>query len=194
MRHAVAYELGAVAARPGTLPPIEGLEMRRRVEMKAPLSVGATEITAAAFAAFGDVVHVVPDQLRTDWSARFENHRTNALLSLYTTAVEPTALPATLTLMERHEHSFQTFVPLAAARYLVCVAPGGEDDLPDIDKLQAFIVAAGVAITYNANVWHHPMMALDRTASFTVWMWRSGGDDDEEFVELSSSVRIEELS
>ena len=38
------------------------------------------------------------------------------------TIVEPTALPATLEKMERHRFSSQTFLPLDASRYLVCVA------------------------------------------------------------------------
>jgi ureidoglycolate lyase len=93
-------------------------------------------------------------------------------------------------MMERHANSFQSFIPLDASSYLVCVAPGGTDDLPAMDKLRAFIAPAGIAITYHANVWHHLMIALARPAQFAMLMWRSGGDDDEEFVDLSQSVYV----
>ena len=36
----------------------------------------------------------------------------------------------------------------------------------------AFIVGVGTSITYRANVWHHPMAALNRGAQFAIPMWR----------------------
>lgn len=164
--------------------------MRRIVDVKGGLSVRASEIDAAAFAPFGDVIRVEPTGTRTDWSGPFENKRSDARITCYTTGVDAVTLPATLKVMERHVHSFQTFIPLDADCYLVCVAPHGEGDLPDMNGLRAFIVPAGTGITYRANVWHHPMTALGRRAQFAVWMWRSGGEDDEEFVDLSATVQV----
>ena len=165
--------------------------MRRTVDVKAGLSVRASEIDAAAFAPFGDVIRVSPTGTRTDWSGPFENKRSNARINCYTTGVDATALPVTLKVMERHVHSFKTFIPLETDRYLVCVAPHGAGDLPDMSGLRAFIVPEGTGITYRANVWHHPMTALGRRAQFAVWMWRSGGDDDEEFIDLSQGIAIQ---
>lgn len=170
------------------------VNMRRVVIVSASCKITATEIDPEAFAPFGDVVRPLLDGVRTDWSEPFANTRTNASISFYTAGVEPVALPTALSVLERHPHSFQTFIPLDASRYLVCVAPGGDGDLPAIDGLRAFIASAGTGITYRANVWHHPMMALDRAAQFAVWMWRSGGDDDEEFVDLSEPVHVQSPS
>ena len=164
--------------------------MRRIVEVKKPLAVCATEIDAQAFAPFGDVIRISTNEPRTDYSSPFENKRLNARINCYTTSVDAAALPTTLKVMERHAQSFQTFLPLDADSYLVCVAPQGEGDLPDMSGLHAFIVRAGTGITYRANVWHHPMTALMRRAQFAVWMWRSGGSDDEEFVDLSQPVQV----
>jgi ureidoglycolate lyase len=164
--------------------------MRRIVDVKAGLSVRAAAMDAETFAPFGDVIQAPSSEPRTDYSSLFENKRPNARINCYTTAVDAIALPTTLKLMERHVHSFQTFLPLDAERYLVCVAPHGDGDLPDMEALRAFIVPAGTGITYRANVWHHPMTALGRRAQFAVWMWRSGGDDDEEFIDLSQDVEI----
>lgn len=167
------------------------VNMRRVVTVSTSRTIVATEIDPEVFAPFGDVICPPLSGDRTDWSRPFANTRANARISLYTASVEPAALPVALSVLERHPHSFQTFIPLNASRYLVCVAPGGAGDLPEIDGLRAFIVSPGTGITYHANVWHHPMMALDRAAQFAVWMWRSGGDDDEEFVDLDRPVYVQ---
>lgn len=164
--------------------------MRRIVRNDPSLTIRAVPIDAAAFAPFGDVVAQPPGSPRKDWSNALTNPRPTASINFATANVAPARFPATLAMMERHAHSFQSFIPLDASSYLVCVAPGGADDLPAMDKLRAFIVPAGIAITYHANVWHHPMMALDRPGQFATLMWRSGGDDDEEFVDLSQPVTV----
>lgn len=162
----------------------------RRIVTCPLLTIKAAPIDSAAFAPFGDVVAQPPGAPLKHWSDALTNPRPNASISFATANVARASFPATLRMMERHPHSFQTFIPLDASGYLVCVAPGGADDLPAMDKLSAFIVPADVAITYHANVWHHPMVALDRPAQFAIWMWRSGGNDDEEFVDLSQPVTV----
>jgi ureidoglycolate lyase len=164
--------------------------MRRKVTMNAPLTVTATPIDAASFAPYGDMLLQPPGGNRTDWSAALANPRPQASISLTTANVPMTRFPAPLRGMERHPFSFQTFIPLDASGYLVCVAPGGADDLPAMDQMRAFIVPAGMAITYHANAWHHPMLALDRPGQFAILMWMSGGDDDEEFVDLGQPVTV----
>lgn len=155
------------------------------------LAVKARIIDPVAFAPFGDVI-TSPDTLpNIDFSRALDNRRNGATTTLYTTVVEPVTLPLTLTKMERHRLSSQTFMPLDASRYLVCVAPHDSNGQPDPEALLAFIVPAGTGITYRADVWHHPMTALDRTARFAVLMWRDGSADDEEFVDLAQPLRVE---
>ncbi len=155
------------------------------------LAVKARIADPVAFAPFGDLIASPRSLPNIDFSGALDNQRTGATTTLYTTIVESEALPLTITKMERHRFSSQTFLPLDASRYLVCVAPHGKDGLPDPAALQAFIMPAGIGITYRANVWHHPMMALDRKASFAVVMWRDGSTGDEEFVDLAEPLRIE---
>jgi ureidoglycolate lyase len=161
------------------------------MESAGMLSVKARIADPVAFAPFGELIASPNSLPNIDFSNALENLRNNARTALYTTIVEPVALPLTLAKMERHRFSSQTFLPLEAGRYLVCVAPHGRDGQPDPEALLAFIVPAGVGITYRANVWHHPMMALDRKASFAVVMWRDGSEGDEEFVDLAQPLRVE---
>lgn len=154
------------------------------------LTVKARVIDPVAFAPFGEVI-TSPDTLpNIDASRALDNRRDGASTTLYTTIVAPVTLPLTLTRMERHRYSSQTFLPLDASRYLVCVAPHGSNGQPDPDALLAFLVPAGTGITYRADVWHHPMTALDREARFAVLMWRDGSAYDEEFIDLAQPLRV----
>lgn len=165
--------------------------MRRIVHIDAPVAAKAAAMTADAFAPFGEFIDPPRVSGNTDWSGTFANPRPHARIVMFTSHVEPVALPATLKVMERHPHSFQTFLPLNVGRYLVCAAPNGEDDLPVVSQLRAFIVGAGYGITYRANVWHCPIAVLDSPAQFAVWMWKSGGDDDIELVDFSQPVTVQ---
>lgn len=87
---------------------------------------------------------------------------------------------------ERHIHSAQLFVPLASARYLVVVWPGH----PDEAAPRAFVGGAGQAVIYNPGTWHHGIVALDEKTTFASWMWRSGGPEDTEFMDLASPFAL----
>jgi ureidoglycolate lyase len=78
---------------------------------------------------------------------------------------QPRAQPVRLTLMERHPLGSQAFVPLAAQRYLVVVAP---DEGGRPGPLQAFISKGWQGVNYDRNVWHHPLLALDMISDFLV--------------------------
>lgn len=161
------------------------------MESSQMLTVKARIIDPVAFAPFGEVI-TSPDTLpNIDASRALDNRRDGASTTLYTTIVAPVTLPLVLTKMERHRFSSQTFLPLDASRYLVCVAPHGSNGQPDPDALLAFLVPAGTGITYRADVWHHPMTALDREARFAVLMWRDGSADDEEFIDLPQPLRVD---
>lgn len=64
-------------------------------------------------------------------------------------------------LLERHPATNQAFVPMGGGegveepgkRYLVIVAPSGEDDKPALGGLRAFIATAGQAVVYNTGTW-----------------------------------------
>jgi ureidoglycolate lyase len=85
-------------------------------------------------------------------------------------------------MLERHEFSSQTFVPIDVARWLVVVAPHAVGGGPDVSALRAFIATGRQGVTYKANTWHHGLTVLDRPGRFAVFMWRDGGKGDEEFV------------
>lgn len=152
----------------------------------------AEPITAEAFAPFGDLL-VPPHGLGRDYfDAALSNARPAARPSLSVSVVAPVAsLPLDAVLMERHAFSSQSFVPMDAARYLAIVAPHAAGGGPDTERARAFLVEGGRGITLRADVWHHPMAALDRASTFAIVMWLDGSEGDQELMTLAARFRVE---
>jgi ureidoglycolate lyase len=141
------------------------------------------KLTQDAFAPFGDVIDM-PDQAgRTYYEKALGNLRTGAWPSLSVSLkAETHDRPLRAELLERHEFSSQTFLPLDVARWLVMVAPHAAAGGPDRASVRAFIATAKQGVTYRPNTWHHGLTVLDRPGRFAVFMWRDGTTGDEEFV------------
>ena len=151
-----------------------------------------TPLTLTAFAPFGDVLESPPQAGRATFDGALANLRASAPLSLSLVHKLPTALPLESSTMERHRFSSQTFLPLAAQRWLIVVAPHlPSRDAPDMQKAQAFVAEGNQGVTYGADVWHHPFAVLDQPAHFAVATWRDGGPDDDEFVSVPTfTIRL----
>lgn len=83
--------------------------------------------------------------------------------------------------LERHPHSTQTFVPMGRGNgiaYMVIVATSRADapHLPNLvpNEIKAFTVRGDQAVTYNANTWHAPMIALGEITDFAVFIHETG--------------------
>lgn len=154
-------------------------------------TIVAEPLTAEAFKPFGAVLEGPPTPGRVYVSDTLANGRAHAPVCLSVATVEPKKdLPLRVTVLERHEHSSQTFVPLSVSRYLVLAtldAPGGG---PDLTRLRAFVARAGQGVTYAMGTWHHPVTVLDAPASFAVLMWRDGTSGDEEFVPITTPLTV----
>ena len=150
-------------------------------------TVRAEALTCAAFAPFGQVVEAgaTPSRaanqgtaLRSDFAAQLRSDRAHAAPNLAVFRAAARELPLLITLLERHPHSSQLFVPMAASRYLVVVAPTGPDGGPELDGLRAFVCGARQAINYDRGVWHHPIAALDQATDLVMLAWEDGGPED----------------
>jgi ureidoglycolate lyase len=161
--------------------------------------VVAEPLTQAAFAPFGDVVSAglgvgsAANQgtaVRFDWAARFLNGRADAKPNLAVFQSVAKELPFEVKLLERHPQSTQLFAPMKVDRYLVCVAPDDAHGEPDLDRLRAFVGEPGQGVNYRANTWHHPIIALGRTAEFLMLAWEDGTALDCEERPLLKPIRI----
>jgi ureidoglycolate lyase len=149
-------------------------------------------LTREAFAPFGQVIDVPDAAGRTYYDDALGNLRSEARPSLsLSLKAETPDRPLRAELLERHEFSSQTFVPIDVGRWLIVVAPHAAGGGPDLAGVKAFIATGKQGVTYRPNTWHHGLTVLDRPARFAVFMWRVGGKGDEEFVPVTPfTVRI----
>jgi ureidoglycolate lyase len=145
----------------------------------------AEPLTSAAFLPYGEVIECPAIPGRTYFEDALANLRPEAKPSISLTVKAPlAALPLRSTMMERHEYSSQSFIPQEGGRWLAIVAPHAAGGGPDMARARAFLCGQNQGVTYGADVWHHPFTVLDREARFVIVMWRTGGQGDEEFVEV----------
>jgi ureidoglycolate lyase len=149
-------------------------------------------ISPEAFAPHGTVVRAPAHVGRNPYYDALASTRPAARATLSASRALPKTLPLTGTVMERHRFSSQTFFPLDVSRYVVIVAPHGAGEKPDMTRARSFVVPGDTAITYTADSWHHPMIALDRPACFSVLMWRDGTEADMETVTLDTPFELVE--
>lgn len=149
-------------------------------------------LTKEAFAPFGDVIDIPDVAGRTYYEDALGNLRPAARASLSVSLKPETSeRPLKVELLERHEFSSQTFMPLDVGRWLVVVAPHAKSGGPDLAGVRAFLANGKQGITYRPNTWHHGLTVLDRPGRFAVFMWRDGSQGDEEFVPVQPfAIRI----
>ncbi len=156
------------------------------------MEIEAQPLTPEAFAPFGDVIALPEVPGRTYHEEALGNLRPAARPSLSVSLRPETPdRPLWAELLERHEFSSQTFMPLDVARWLVVVAPHAAAGGPDRAAVKAFVATGRQGVTYRPNTWHHGLTVLDRPGRFAVFMWRDGGPGDEEFVPVEPfTIRI----
>jgi len=156
------------------------------------MQVTPQPLSREAFAAFGDVIDIPDTAGRTYYDDALGNLRPGARASLSAILkAETTQRPLRADLLERHEFSSQTFVPIDVVRWLIVVAPHAASGGPDVSRVQAFIATGKQGVTYRPDTWHHGLTVLDRPGRFAVFMWLDGGTRDEEFVPVEPfTIRI----
>lgn len=143
----------------------------------------ARELSAEAFAAYGDVVEAPAQSGRAYFNTSVINLRASAQPKLWMLTKQPAApLPLQFDLLERHQFSSQSFVPIDLSRWLVVVAPHSERGGPDVDRVEAFLADPRQGVSYRPNTWHGSLTVFDKVSRLTVFMWLDGTPADEEIV------------
>lgn len=155
------------------------------------MDIALEPLTPEAFAPFGRVVRVREPQAETEqFVADVENRRGDARLNVGISRAKPTPLPLRLHVLERHDHSSQLFVPLAASRWLAVVASADGNGEPRHDTLRAFVAATDQGICYAPMVWHHPFVCIDGPAEMLMLRWDDGTEADTSWHRIPDTVRI----
>jgi ureidoglycolate lyase len=150
------------------------------------MNVVVQPLTAEAFEPYGEVLSAPLAPGRSYFESALGNARPLAHASLSMVRRVPVpGLPIEAKLLERHEFSSQSFVPIECGPWLVVVCPHAPQGGPDLDRVQAFLARPDQGVTYRMNTWHHGLTVLERPATMAVFMWRDGGSGDEEFVPVT---------
>jgi len=146
-------------------------------------------ISAEGLAPLATLLVVDPER-RLAFPAVTEAADCAASLVLSTNRTKPASLPHEVTRVERHPHTTQTFLPLAASRWLVMVMPSLADGSPDLSGARAFLAGPGDAVCFHRNVWHAPLTVFDEAADMAMLMWRAEAGDDAVLFDLPEPLRI----
>ena len=71
------------------------------------------------------------------------------------------SFPMKIDMMEKHPLGSQAFMPMKETTFLCFVAPPG--DIPDINKIQSFIIPPKTGINYKPGIWHFPLISTENT-------------------------------
>ena len=95
--------------------------------------------------------------------------------------------PLRFDFMARHKHTMQVFSPLASSQSVIAVAPPDLNDVPQVERIMAFLVDGRFPYAYHKGTWHTPPFPVGEWASYLV-VDRSGTlDDDWELVDLKAT-------
>lgn len=152
-------------------------------------------LSRAAFAPFGDVIeteHARHYPINEGWTERYHDLAEvqfdaagRPLISIFRST--PLPLPHEVWVMERHPRGSQAFMPLGGEAFLILVAPPG-DGIEAAD-LRLFVSNGRQGVNYRHNVWHHPVLALDRVTDFLI-VDRGGPGDNCDEIHFSSALAL----
>jgi len=128
------------------------------------------KITRSNFAAYGDLISsgdLIPVDINAGYAKRFDNlanintskDEGKTTVSIFS-ALKRT-FPMKIDMMEKHPLGSQAFVPMKETIFLSFVAPPG--DVPEISKIQSFIIPPKMGINYKPGIWHFPLISTEDT-------------------------------
>ena len=144
--------------------------------------IDSRPLDAKSFAPFGGVFSFAGEHTRvnqgrgTRTNLGLDSHTHDARATRLQSALyrlQPSRLPFTVTILERHPLSAQLFLPLRVGHYLIVVCGSGPDGWPDVATACAFTGNATQAIQYHAGTWHAPLVSLDQPGEFLMQLWES---------------------
>jgi len=140
------------------------------------LTLTARPLTPEAFAPFGDVI----DRRSSANNFPINGGRTRRhhdlanievlgeggrpMISIFVS--QPVQVPLQVDCLERHPLGSQAFIPMHGERFLIVVAPPGDEIDPQ--SIQAFVTDGHQGINYRAGTWHAVHSVLECEGEFLV--------------------------
>ena len=125
------------------------------------------QLDASVFSKFGKIVEkknaLELRSINQGTTTRYHNiseldlESKNGISSISIFSGTPRNLPIEIKIMEKHPVASQSFLPIQDYDWLIVVSEE-KNELPDLNTLRCFHVNGDTGITYNKNVWHHPLL------------------------------------
>ena len=127
-------------------------------------------ITRENFSIFGDLIsseNVEPIDINAGYAKRFDNlakidtlkDKGETIVSIFSALKR--SFPMEIDMMEKHPLGSQAFIPMKETTFLSFVAPPG--NVPEINKIQSFIIPRKKGINYRPDIWHFPLISTEDT-------------------------------
>jgi len=125
-------------------------------------------ITKENFSKFGDMIttsNIKPIEINNGYAKRFDGianlntSKDNGKTTICIFSALKRTFPMKIDMMEKHPLGSQAFIPMKETTFLVFVAP--ENDKPDLNKIESFIVPPGIGVNYNPGIWHFPLISTE---------------------------------
>ncbi|CDZ64928.1 ureidoglycolate lyase [Neorhizobium galegae] len=146
-------------------------------------------LTAEAFRPFGTVCDVSDLSGLLPLPSAYEAIGAAVKPVLQVVKVESVPRQLTITRLEKHPYSAQTFLPLNMSPSLIVVCETGADGEPNLTTLKAFVAQPTQIVTYNRGVLHHRLTPLKASADFAMTMM-SSADGDTVLYDLSTPITV----
>ena len=128
------------------------------------------EITRENFAIYGDLISsdsIKPIDINAGYAKRFNDlakintskNKGETIISIFSALKR--SFPMKIDMMEKHPLGSQAFVPMKETIFLTFVAPPG--DVPEIKKIQSFIIPPKMGVNYKPGIWHFPLISTEDT-------------------------------
>ena len=147
------------------------------------LSIKPKPITKDNFKKFGDMItteDINPIEInngyakRYDGIAKLDTKKENGESTICIFSALKRSFPMKVDMMEKHPLGSQAFIPMKETTFLAFVAPKGEK--PNLDKVEAFIIPAGIGVNYHPGIWHFPLISTE-DMNFLVVDRKGSGDN-----------------
>ena len=147
------------------------------------ITISPKKITKENFAKFGELIStsdINPISINNGYAKRFDGianldtSKNNGETTISIFSALKRTFPMNIDMMEQHPLGSQAFIPMKETTFLSFVAPN--DDKPDLNKIEAFIIPPGVGINYKTGTWHFPLISTE-DMNFLVVDRKGSGDN-----------------
>jgi ureidoglycolate lyase len=132
------------------------------------ITITPKPITKENFSKFGDMIttnNLKPIKINNGYAKRFDGianlntSKDNGETTISIFSALKRDFPMKINMMEKHPLGSQAFIPMKETTFLVFVAP--QDEKPDLNKVESFIIPPGIGINYNLGTWHFPLISTE---------------------------------